>query len=117
MRHRQTGREGGPELITAAEIACHAYCPEQWRLEYGLELLPSNRAEMAAGNRHHARKAAAERVAGESMGIGWLLAVAVKNTAVCFTAENNAAGAGFAGPSSAGSRRPSRARPSLSLPA
>jgi hypothetical protein len=51
-------------LITANEIACFAYCPEQWRLEYGLELLPANKVGLDAGNRHHARKAIAERIAG-----------------------------------------------------
>ena len=24
------------DLISAQEIACFAYCPEQWRLQYGL---------------------------------------------------------------------------------
>jgi hypothetical protein len=64
MRHR--GRRPGsrPELITAAELASFAYCPEQWRLEYGLELLPANKAVLDAGTRHHARKALAEHIAG-----------------------------------------------------
>ncbi len=51
------------ELISAAEVACYAYCPEQWRLEYGLELPPANRAALDAGTRHHAGKALAERIA------------------------------------------------------
>ena len=25
------------DLVTAQEIACFAYCPEQWRLQYGGE--------------------------------------------------------------------------------
>ena len=41
----RTGRvkrgENDPNPITASEIACFAYCPEQWRLEYGLKLLPA----------------------------------------------------------------------------
>jgi hypothetical protein len=53
-------------VITASEIACFAYCPEQWRLQYGLGLETENREALAAGDRHHARKAAAERVAGGS---------------------------------------------------
>jgi hypothetical protein len=64
------------ELVTAAEIACFAYCPEQWRLQYGLELLPANRAALDAGTRHHERKAAAERVAVGSIGLGRALIVA-----------------------------------------
>jgi hypothetical protein len=54
------------ELITAAEIACFAYCPEQWRLEYGLGLKPSNGAALDAGEQDHARKAVAARVAARS---------------------------------------------------
>ncbi|MGD0042826.1 MAG: hypothetical protein ABSE84_20870 [Isosphaeraceae bacterium] len=63
-------------LITAQEIACWAYCPEQWRLQYGLGLEPENRESLAAGDRHHAGKAVAERVAGGSIGIGRALVVA-----------------------------------------
>jgi hypothetical protein len=37
MRH-YLRRRRGDDFITAAELACFAYCPEQWRLEYGLEL-------------------------------------------------------------------------------
>ncbi|WP_237170674.1 PD-(D/E)XK nuclease family protein [Paludisphaera borealis] len=61
--------------ISASEIACFAYCPEQWRLEYGLGLEAANRAERAAGTRHHNLKAVAERVAGGSIVIGRLMAV------------------------------------------
>ena len=66
------------DMVTATEIACFAYCPEQWRLQYGLGLQPANRAALDAGTRHHERKAVAERVAGGSIGLGRLLvAVAV----------------------------------------
>jgi hypothetical protein len=63
------------DLVSASEIACFAYCPEQWRLQYGLGLEASNRAVMAAGGRHHAWKAVAERLAGGLIVIGRLLAV------------------------------------------
>ena len=63
------------DLITAQEIACYAYCPEQWRLQYGLGLEAENRAAMEAGERHHERKGAAERIAGGFIGIGRLVAV------------------------------------------
>src|SRR5436305_15314774 len=46
------------------------FCPEQWRLEYGLGLAPGNRAALDAGERHHAQKAAAERVAGGAISLG-----------------------------------------------
>ena len=66
---------GDSELITASEIACFAYCPEQWRLQYGLELLPANRAALDAGTRYHWWKAIAERIAGGLIGIGRVLIV------------------------------------------
>jgi hypothetical protein len=69
------GSKEANSLISAAEIACFAYCPEQWRLEYGLGLEPQNRAALDAGNRHHARKALVERLAGGAIVIGRLLAV------------------------------------------
>ena len=63
------------DLITATEIASWVYCPEQFRLQYGLGLEPSNQAELAAGDRHHARKGSAERIAGGSITLGRILAV------------------------------------------
>ena len=74
MRHYRRRRRGG-DFITAAELACFAYCPEQWRLEYGLGLPPANRAALDAGTRHHERKAVAERVAGGSIMLGRFLAI------------------------------------------
>jgi hypothetical protein len=68
--------DNGPEMVTASEIACFAYCPEQWRLEYGLELLPANRAALDAGKRHHWWKAIAERIAARFIAIGRVLIVA-----------------------------------------
>ncbi|AMV40234.1 hypothetical protein [Planctomyces sp. SH-PL62] len=60
-------------LISAHEIACFAYCPEQWRLQYGLKLPPGNRAELAAGTRHHRRKTVAVRKAGLLTTLGTFL--------------------------------------------
>lgn len=65
MRKGEKGRDAG-RMISAAEIACFACCPEQWRLEYGLGV--------AAGTRHHARKAVAERMAGGSITLGRIMA-------------------------------------------
>jgi hypothetical protein len=72
MRHYRRRRRAD-DVITAAELACFAYCPEQWRLEYGLGLPPANRAALDAGTRHHERKVVAERVAGGSIGYGRVL--------------------------------------------
>ena len=66
---------GGPELVTASEIAAFVFCNEAWRLEHGLGLEAGNRAAMEAGGRHHERKAAGERIAGGFIGIGRLVAV------------------------------------------
>ena len=63
------------DLVTASEITCFAYCPEQWRLQYGLGLEAENQAALDAGTWHHERKAVAERVAGGSIGIGRTLVV------------------------------------------
>ena len=63
------------DVITATEIASWVYCPEQWRLQHGLGLEPANREELAAGKRHHSRKAAAERMAGGSIALGRVLLV------------------------------------------
>ena len=68
-------RSNKRNVITAQEIACFAYCPEAWRLERGLGLEPGNRAALEAGERHHERKAAVERVAGGFIGTGRLVAV------------------------------------------
>jgi PD-(D/E)XK nuclease superfamily len=62
-------------MISASEISAFAYCPEQWRLEYGLGLEPENQAALDAGTRHHARKAVAEWIAGVAIAMGRILAV------------------------------------------
>jgi hypothetical protein len=75
MGGRKKRRAGPDDLVTAAEIAAFAYCPEQWRLEYGLGLEPDNRAALKAGTRHHERKAVAEWFAGVLIMLGRFLAV------------------------------------------
>lgn len=70
---RGGSRQNSDEFVSAAEIACFAYCPEQWRLQYGLGLEPANQASRVAGDRHHARKALAERIAGAAIVLGRVL--------------------------------------------
>jgi hypothetical protein len=66
---------GQDDVVTATEIAKFVYCPEQWRLEYGLGLKPGNRPALDAGTRHHEEKAAAEQIAGGSITLGRFLVV------------------------------------------
>ena len=72
MNHDRRTR---PSLITATEIATFAYCPEQWRMEHGLRLQPSNQASRRAGTWHHSGKAIIERIAGGAITLGQILAV------------------------------------------
>ena len=60
-------------MISASEVASWAFCPEAWRLEYGLKLTPSNARERAAGERHHVATAHVERAAGSSIALGRVL--------------------------------------------
>jgi hypothetical protein len=75
MRRTDKPGIGRLGMVTAQEIACFAYCPEQWRLQYGLGLESENRKALAEGERHHARKAVAERIAGGAIILGRFLAV------------------------------------------
>ena len=71
-------KNNATELVTATEIAAFVYCPEAWRLQYGLELKPGNQAALDAGGRHHARKAVAEWLAGGSIALGrWVAVLAI----------------------------------------
>jgi hypothetical protein len=74
MRRENYRRQRPDDLISATEIAAWAFCPESWRLEYGLGLEPSNRKARSAGTRHHGRKAVAERLAGVLIMLGRVLA-------------------------------------------
>jgi hypothetical protein len=72
---RRHGGQRPSDLIAAHEIACYAYCPEQWRLQYGLGLQAENQAALEAGTRHHADKAVVEQVAGWSICLGLAILV------------------------------------------
>ena len=73
MNPVQEEQRNSPTIVAAQEVACFAYCPEQWRLQYGLKVQPTNQKEMRAGTRHHERMAAVERVAEPAIGLGWRL--------------------------------------------
>ena len=70
---RSQGRRRPNDLISATEVAAYVYCPEQWRLEYGLGLPANNRTAREAGRRHHGRKAGVERLAQLLIALGGLL--------------------------------------------
>jgi hypothetical protein len=72
MRHNRRAKSS--DYITA-EIACFAYCLEQWRLQYGVGLRPGNQESMKAGTGYHEQKAVAERIAGGTVGIGKVVIV------------------------------------------
>lgn len=75
MRRTDRPDIGRPDdLISASEIAAFAYCPEEYRLQYGLGLEPENQAALDAGTQHHARKAVAEWIAGVAITLGRILA-------------------------------------------
>ena len=63
------------DVVTASEIASWAWCPESWRLE-SLVAEPSNRAALARGGTHHARKATFEGLSRLAICLGWWLLVA-----------------------------------------
>lgn len=70
MKSRGAPGRRDSDVVTAEEVACFVYCPEQWRLQYGLGLPSENQAALQAGTRHHKRKAIAERIAGASIDVG-----------------------------------------------
>jgi hypothetical protein len=74
MRREEESKKQSRAIISAQQIASFVYCAEQWRLESGLGLEPGNQENLAAGERHHAHKAMAERVAGSSIMLGRFLA-------------------------------------------
>jgi hypothetical protein len=73
MRYVEKGGDRMPRLVSASEIACWAYCPEQWRLQYGLGLAVENQGATDAGKQHHACKVVAEWMAGGAIAVGRLL--------------------------------------------
>lgn len=79
-------RQASAKMVSAQEVACFAYCPEQWRLQYGEGLLPTNGAARSAGTRHHARIAAAERVASALIVAGSAVALAAVATLLLWAA-------------------------------
>ena len=87
-------RGSGHGLISAQEIACFAYCPEQCRLEYGLGLLPANTVALEAGTRHYASKALAERIAG---GLGVVGGALMSRRCCCSASAARVACGGIAG--------------------
>ncbi len=71
VEHRETS-----DVVTAHEIGTFVFCAEQWRLEYGLGLHPSNQAALKSGSQHHSRKATAERYASRLLLVGQRVVIA-----------------------------------------
>lgn len=62
-------RQRPDDLISASEITSWVYCPESWRLEYGLGLEPGNQRSLAAGNQHHARSPSSSAATARGTGL------------------------------------------------
>jgi hypothetical protein len=54
-------RASHSDVVSASEIASWIYCPEQWRLHYGLSHESENVASLDRGERFHESTAALER--------------------------------------------------------
>jgi hypothetical protein len=68
-------KDRDPDLVTAAEIASWAWCPESWRLDSpGAE--PGNQAARDRGEASHARKAVLEAGSRSAVSLGWWLLAA-----------------------------------------
>ncbi len=77
-KRRNQGGDTGSEMVTAHEIGCFVYCPEQWRLQYGLGLAPQNQKSLAGGRRFHTHTSWADMIAIWAIHLGMcLLAVAL----------------------------------------
>jgi PD-(D/E)XK nuclease superfamily len=54
-------RASHSDVVSASEIASWVYCPEQWRLQYGLGHKSENVASLDRGERFHKSTAVVER--------------------------------------------------------
>ena len=61
------------EVISATEIASFAYCPEQWRLQYGLGHESENVGSLERGEAFHAKSATVETSSRLVIRVSWLL--------------------------------------------
>ena len=57
----QRHRASHSDVVSASEVASWVYCPEQWRLQYGLGHDSENVASLDRGERFHESTAAVER--------------------------------------------------------
>ena len=65
-------KDRDPDLVTAAEIASWAWCPESWRLQ-SLGNEPANRASMDKGRELHASQVIFEGLSRSAISLGWWL--------------------------------------------
>ena len=71
INHRSTRSS----VVSASEIASFAYCPEQWRLQYGLGQRSENVSTLERGEAFHAKVAAIEVSSRKVFRVSWLLIV------------------------------------------
>jgi hypothetical protein len=68
-------RRPNSEVVSASEIASWVYCPEQWRLQYGLGHKSENVASIDRGERFHESTAAVERSSRRILRLAGILIV------------------------------------------
>ena len=71
----QRHRASHSDVVSASEVASWVYCPEQWRLQYGLGHESENVALLKRGERFHASTAAVERSSGRILRLAGILIV------------------------------------------
>jgi hypothetical protein len=63
-------------VVSASEVASWVYCPEQWRLHYGLGHESENVASIDRGERFHESTAGVERSSRRVLRLAAILIVA-----------------------------------------
>ena len=61
------------DVISASEIASFAYCPEQWRLQYGFGHESENVGSLKRGEALHTKTASVEVSSRHAFRMSWVL--------------------------------------------
>lgn len=69
------GGKRSKDRVSAKEVESYVYCPEAWRLQYGLGHPPENQDAIEEGRRHHDQVAFAESASRKLIAAGTILFV------------------------------------------